>query len=170
MSSSEMSNEEKRKLANERQNAVRKAWKTEQERIKLGKGTREWNTEEQTEILERGSAKGYEGHHMKSVSLYPQYAGDPNNIQFLSEEEHLYGAHGGSYHNLTNGYYDPYEKTMIEFKGDELPQIPEYDLDNSEERLLRDEINNCYHEDDSVSNNNYQENRTALEQSNGYEV
>lgn len=170
MSSSEMSNEEKRKLANERQNAVRKAWKTEQERIKLGKGTREWTTEEQLEIMERGSAKGYEGHHMKSVSLYPQYAGDPNNIQFLSEEEHLYGAHGGSYHNLTNGYYDPYKKTMVEFNGDELPQIPEYHLDNSEERQLRDEVISCYHEDKSVSNSNHYYNGVTMKQTNGYEV
>lgn len=169
MSSSNLSNGEKRKIANERQNAVRKAWKNEGERIKLGKGIRKWNPEEQREILERGSAKGYEGHHMKSVSLFSQYAGEPNNIQFLTEEEHLYGAHNGSYHNLTNGYYDPYEKRMIEFQGDKLSEIPEYDLGIDEASGLKEEILNQYSDDNNTMNN---EDETILtsEESNTYEV
>lgn len=149
MSFSELSNEEKRRIANERQNAVRKAWRCESERIKTGKGTREWTEEEQKQILERGSARGYEGHHMKSVSLYPQYAGEPRNIQFLTDEEHLYGAHNGSYHNTTNGYYDPYEEKMVEFEGDELPQIPEYDLNNTNDFKLKEEIKDSYSEEHS---------------------
>ena len=77
MSSSQQQNEEKRRLANESQNAVRKAWKQERERVQEGKGTRKWTLEQQKEILDRGSVRGYEGHHMKSVSLYPEYAGEP---------------------------------------------------------------------------------------------
>ena len=57
---------------------------------------------------------------MKSVSAYPEYQDDPRNIQFLSHEEHL-AAHGGSWMNQTNGYYDPVLKTMSDF-GDGPPQ------------------------------------------------
>ena len=66
-----LSNEEKKKLAYERQNAVRKAWKQEKERVSKGYGTRRWTIDEQKEILQRGAVSGYQGHHMKSVSLYP---------------------------------------------------------------------------------------------------
>jgi len=127
---STLSNEEKRKLSYERQNAVRLAWNNERNRVLNGQGTRDWSVAEQKELIERGSVSGYEGHHMKSVSLYPEYAGDPRNIQFLTEDEHLNGAHQGKYHNVTNGYYDPYTKTMYEFKGDELIEAPTTKLSN----------------------------------------
>lgn len=126
--SSALSNEEKKELARARQSAVRHAWKEEQARVKEGLGTRDWTTAQQKEILERGSVKGYDGHHMKSVSEYPEYAGDPKNIQFLTETEHFEGAHQGSYHNLTNGYYDPETQTMNEFEGDELRSVPVNEL------------------------------------------
>jgi len=140
------SNEEKKRLSYERQNAVRRAWKEERERVSDGQGTRKWSKEEQQELIERGSVRGYEGHHMKSVSLYPQYAGDSHNIQFLSEEEHLQGAHGGNYHNLTNGYYDPETQSMNEF-GDELGQVPVYDLASYEKIESVDDIRSEYYED-----------------------
>lgn len=137
--STSMANEEKKRLAYERQNAVRQAWKEEQSRVRVGHGTRNWSAEEQEELLERGSVQGYEGHHMKSVSLYPEYAGDSKNIQFLTEDEHLYGAHNGSYHNLTNGYYDPETKEMHEF-GDKLEDLPDHDLtQNDAESYLNSE-------------------------------
>ncbi|MDY4488185.1 MAG: hypothetical protein SPE18_09070 [Candidatus Limivicinus sp.] len=79
-----MSNEDKKRLAYERQNAVRNAWKEEKSRVEAGLGTGNWSQKERAELLERGSVSGYEGHHMKSVGLYPEYAGDSNNIQFLS--------------------------------------------------------------------------------------
>lgn len=169
MSSSELTNDEKRQIANERQNAVRKAWEIEASRVKTGVGTRTWSKEEQEEILKRGSVRGYEGHHMKSVSLFPQYAREPKNIQFLTEEEHLYGAHNGNYHNLTNGYYDPYQEKMIEFQGDELLEIPEVNLEQNEEIQLKNEIVNSYIECDQISeiDNTVVEN---LEASNSYEV
>lgn len=119
-----LSNEEKKEIARARQNAVRQAWKDEQARVREGKGTRDWTVDEQRELLERGSVKGYEGHHMKSVSEYPEYAEDPKNIQFLTEDEHFQGAHQGSYRNPTNGYYDPETNTMTEFEGDSLGEIP----------------------------------------------
>lgn len=123
--------EEKRALTSARQTAVRNAWKNEQELVREGKGTRDWTIEEQKELLESGSVDGYEGHHMKSVSLYPKYAGDADNIQFLSTDEHLNGAHQGSYHNATNGYYDPETKTMNEFHGKELRPVEAKELSKS---------------------------------------
>lgn len=129
--SKELTNEEKKRLSCLRQNAVRKAWKEEQVRISKGYGTRNWTDEEQNQILQKGSVRGYAGHHMKSVCLYPQYAGDPNNIQFLNEDEHINGAHGGNTHNPTNGYYNPETKTMSEF-GEGLGKIPVHKLSNSQ--------------------------------------
>lgn len=62
-----LTNEEKKRLSNERQNAVRNAWKEEKERVKNGQGTRDWTPSQQRELLQRGAVSGYEGHHMKSI-------------------------------------------------------------------------------------------------------
>lgn len=124
MSAATMTKEEKKQLTNARQNAVRSAWKDERTRVEQGQGTRDWSPDEQKELLSTGRVSGYEGHHMKSVSLFPEQAGNPENIQFLSESEHLDGAHQGSYHNATNGYYDPQTGIMHEFAGDELQPAP----------------------------------------------
>ncbi len=142
MSTAAMTAVEKRALISARQAAVRNAWKNEQEFVRKGKGTRDWTPEEQKELLETGSVDGYEGHHMKSVSLYPEHAGNPENIQFLSSDEHLYGAHQGSYHNLTNGYYDPETQTMNEFSGSELEPVEAKDL--SESYVESEETDNDY--------------------------
>lgn len=120
-------NEEKKRLSNERQRAVRNAWKEEKDHVKSGQGTRDWSPSQQKELIQRGAVSGYEGHHMKSVSLYPKYAGDSKNIQFLSEKEHL-DAHQGNYHNATNGYYDPESQKMNEFQSDELEPVVASDL------------------------------------------
>jgi hypothetical protein len=58
---------------------------------------------------------------MKSVSAYPEYAGDSKNIQFLTRQEHIEGAHKGSTRNPTNGYYNPVTKRMSNF-GDNAPR------------------------------------------------
>lgn len=105
--------------------AVRESWENERRRVLEGKGTRDWTEEQQKQIKEKGKAydsegKAFEGQHMKSVSLYPEYQGDARNIQLLSHEEHL-AAHGGNWQNPTNGYYDPVVKTMSDF-GDGPPQ------------------------------------------------
>lgn len=107
--------------------AIRAAWLKEQELIAEGKGTRDWTSEQQKEILELGKAyyhsenpddindgKAFEGHHMKSAEAYPEYQGDPENIQFLSRPEHQ-EAHGGDYRNPTNGYFDPVTKITRDF-------------------------------------------------------
>ena len=114
-----------KKLSAEKQKAVRKAWKQEKELVeKTGQGTREWTIEEKQELLKTGRVKGYEGQHMKSAAAFPEYAGDPNNIQFLKGRnmdinEHL-EAHMGNYSNITNWYYDPKTGVYIDF-GEYMP-------------------------------------------------
>lgn len=51
---------------------------------------------------------------MKSAAEYPEYQGDPENIQFLTRNEHL-AAHKGSWQNPTNWYYNPETKEFIDF-------------------------------------------------------
>ena len=102
--------------------AIRAAWEKEQQLVLNGEGTREWTPEQQQSIIDKGKAydddgKAFEGHHMKSVKAFPEYQGEADNIQFLSRSEHL-DAHGGSYRNETNGYYDPVTGETREF-GDE---------------------------------------------------
>ena len=91
--------------------AIRDAWKNEQNLVREGKCTRDWTPDQQRDILEKGKAydengKAFEGHHMKSAEAYPEYQGDPENIQFLTRDEHK-DAHQGNFQNPTNGYYDP---------------------------------------------------------------
>ena len=119
---------EARQLRADRQLAVRQAWKAEAELVRHGMGTRNWTTEEQNELLTRGSVKGYEGHHMVSVANNRALASDPNNIQFLTRDEHINGAHQGDPHNLTNGYYNPNTKTMEPFPGNEVQPVPAVQL------------------------------------------
>ena len=101
-------------VTNERRKAVAHAWKNERSLVLEGKGTRDWNKKEQRQIIETGRAKGYQGHHMKSVDGHTTKAGDANNIQFLNRKEHL-EAHKGNFRNNTNGYYDPKTKKMNDF-------------------------------------------------------
>ena len=93
--------------ASERAKAVRQAWKNEAKNVAAG-GTgvsRTWSKDEMKQLLKHGKVKGYHGHHMKSVKGYPELAGDPTNIQFLTRTEHL-AAHGGNWRNITHGRYN----------------------------------------------------------------
>ncbi len=104
--------------------AIAVAWEREQKLVSEGKGTRDWTKQEQLDIIEKGKAydsdgKVLEGHHMKNVANFPEHQGNPDNIQFLSRLEH-FEAHGGSYQNPTNGYYNSITKTTSIFVGDEL--------------------------------------------------
>lgn len=95
----------------ERNKAIRKAWEKEQVLVHEGKGSRDWTKDQQADILNPNKGKAYDdqgrafvGQHMKSAAKYPEYQGDPNNIQFLTYDEHL-EAHKGSWQNPTNWYF-----------------------------------------------------------------
>lgn len=99
--------------------AVLAAWNKEQELVQIGKGTREWTPKQQQDILEKGKAYdddgvAFQGQHMKSAEMYPEYQGDPGNIQFLTRAEHL-EAHNGNWRNPTNWYFNPLTKEKIDF-------------------------------------------------------
>lgn len=105
----------------ERNKATRLAWEREQELVSEGKGTRDWSPDQQKDILDPDKGKAYdengrafEGQHMKSAAEYPEYQGDPDNIQFLTRDEHL-EAHKGSWQNPTNWYYNPETKEFVDF-------------------------------------------------------
>ena len=105
----------------ERNKAIRLAWEREQKLVAEGKGTRDWSEDQQKDILDpdKGKAydengRAYEAQHMKSAAEYPEYQGDPDNIQFLTREEHL-EAHKGSWQNPTNWYYNPETKEFVDF-------------------------------------------------------
>lgn len=98
--------------------AILATWNKEQELVQKGKGTREW-TQQQQDILDKEKAyddngKAFEGQHMKSTEMYPEYQGEPGNIQFLTRAEHL-DAHDGNWQNPTNWYYNPVTKEKFNF-------------------------------------------------------
>lgn len=107
-----MTREEKLQLIRDRQKAVRDAWSREKTLVCQGKGTVNWNSEQQRELMEKGRVSGYEGQHMKSVSQYPEYASSADNIQFLTHEDHL-AAHNMGNVNEQNGYHSVTNGTMI---------------------------------------------------------
>lgn len=151
-----MTVEEKRILNAQRRNAVRNAWKNEQMLVEQGKGTRNWTVEEQKELLENGHISGYEGHHMKSVSEYQEFAGNANNIQFLTHDEHINGAHKGNTHSLTNGYYNVETQSMEQFENNELGERPTYDLSNTVSQSSSYEQSESYElQEDYSSDNTY---------------
>lgn len=109
---------------------INAAWAKERELVLQGQGTRDWTMEEQLVLRDLGRIPSYAGHHMKGASAYPEYAADPNNIQFLHYtpdenglSEHIDGAHQGNTHQPTNGYYDYQTGQMIDF-GDNPPTPP----------------------------------------------
>lgn len=133
--------------------AVLEAWERERKLVSEGQGTRNWTPEQQRDILdpERGKAydedgKAFEGQHMKSVEKYPEYQGDPENIQFLTKKEH-FEAHKGNWQNPTNWYYDSVTKQFADFgEGRFLPcKILELDdpiagIENSDKRTMIDMV------------------------------
>lgn len=109
---------------------INAAWERERELIMQGQGTRDWTPEEQLVLRDLGRIPSYAGHHMKCANAYPEYAADPDNIQFLHYtpgkdglSEHIDGAHQGNTHQPTNGCYDYQTGQMIEF-GDNPPAPP----------------------------------------------
>lgn len=99
--------------------AILAAWNKEQELVQEGKGTREWTPKQQQDILEKGKAYdddgvAFQGQHMKSAEMYPEYQGEPGNIQFLTRTEHL-EAHNGNWRNPTNWYFNSVTKEKFDF-------------------------------------------------------
>lgn len=106
--------------------AILAAWNKEQELVQEGKGTREWTSHQQKDILDKGKAYdengvAFQGQHMKSVEKYPEYQGDPRNIQFLTRAEHL-EAHYGDWRNPTNWHFNPVTKEKTNFGDGEFIQ------------------------------------------------
>lgn len=122
-----------RELRNARQRGVDRGWAIEKRAVMEGKGSRDWTPEQQKELIEKNSVSHFEGHHMRSVAYgktreeQMEIAENGNNIQFLEKSEnnneHL-RAHGGDYHNSTNGYYDVEKDEMHSF-GNGQPHLPE---------------------------------------------
>ena len=112
---------------------VSRAWDRERELVKQGRGTREWTTKQQKELLKTGRVKGFQGHHMKSVKKYPEYADNPKNIQFLdtskNNNEHL-KAHKGNYQNESNGRYNVNSGKIREMKDGKPRAMNSYELKN----------------------------------------
>ena len=109
--------------------AVADFWDNEKKLVMEGKGTYNWTPEQQKSILGPkgkayidvdGKSEVFQGHHMKNVADYPEYAADPNNIQPLWGEANVKGtphneAHNGKSTNPTMGYYDDSLKSMTDF-------------------------------------------------------
>lgn len=51
---------------------------------------------------------------MKSAEMYPEYQGDPENIQFLTRAEH-FESHDCNWRNPTNWYFNPTTKEKTDF-------------------------------------------------------
>lgn len=125
--------------------AIRKAWARERELVLAGKGSRNWTSEQREQLITKGKVydadgKAFIGQHMKSVSGFPDNQGDADNIQLLSQEEHL-EAHKGDWHNVTNWYYDPDTKIFYDFDVYDYSKFPPDDYINfhpEEARILID--------------------------------
>ena len=129
--------------------AILAAWNREQELVQEGKGTREWTQKQQQDILEKGKAyddngKAFEGQHMKSAEAYPEFQGEPGNIQFLTRAEHL-EAHDGNWQNPTNWYFNPVTREKYDF-GDgpfilcEIIQLPEPIIYVTEDLTIQEKV------------------------------
>lgn len=108
--------------------------RAERELVLAGKGSRNWTPEQREQLITKGKVydadgKAFIGQHMKSVSGFPDNQGDADNIQLLSQEEHL-EAHKGNWHNVTNWYYDPDTKTFYDFEVYDYSKFPPDDYIN----------------------------------------
>ena len=157
----------------ERNKAVRKAWEREQQLVQVGQATRDWTEEQQKDILNPDKGKAYddqgrafEGQHMKSAAEYPKYQGNPDNIQFLTKEEHL-EAHKGSWQNPTNWYYDPDTKEFTNFGDEELIVCKVIELRSPIVELLKaDSSESGNHEENNIEKTEHEKRAPAKENDN----
>ena len=86
-----------------RNRGVELAWRYEQLEVSMGgSGTREYNQEQINELLQTGRVRGMHGQHINSVASHPELQGNPDNIKFLTPDEHL-AEHGRDWRNQTSG-------------------------------------------------------------------
>ncbi|MBQ8525957.1 MAG: hypothetical protein IJ460_04495 [Clostridia bacterium] len=125
------------KIESLRRKAVKLAKEKERERLKRGYQTYNWTEEEAQLIINGRWPKGYEGHHMLSVNEYPEYAGDPDIIQWIPTPRRENGkkdktlhlqAHGGNFKNPTHGFFDLNTGETIEFEDEEKPTIEKFEV------------------------------------------
>lgn len=67
-----------------------------------GKGTGKYSRRFIKEVLKSNKIRGYQGHHINSVSINKELQADANNIVFLKEKDHL-ATHNGDFKNSTTG-------------------------------------------------------------------
>jgi hypothetical protein len=67
--------------------------------------SRVWTEDQILELKSTGKVKGFNGHHIYSVSGYPTLAGSASNIQFLTRAEH-FKAHSKDWKTVTDKYFD----------------------------------------------------------------
>ncbi|HBC90293.1 MAG TPA: hypothetical protein DCZ00_02475, partial [Lactococcus sp.] len=78
-------------LYNERNKAIKEAWKNEVEAVQNGTSKYNWTENELKQLLDNGKVAGYDGCHIVDVSVNPALAGDANNIIFLKRFESFPG-------------------------------------------------------------------------------
>jgi RHS repeat-associated protein len=90
---------------------VNRAWKLERELVlQTGQGTVDWTPSQMQELLSTGKISGFSGHHINNVAQNPDWAGDPRNIVFLSNQPN-----GGDHMNSPQGHRG--QSTSLPTKG-----------------------------------------------------
>lgn len=97
-----------------RQKGVDKAWENEVKAVQEGKSKYNWTETELDELLTNGKVKGYEGCHIRDVSLNPELADKPENIILLKHEVHFRIVHNGNWNNPSQ--WGEIVKIMPQFK------------------------------------------------------
>ncbi|MDD3417687.1 MAG: hypothetical protein PHY47_27480 [Lachnospiraceae bacterium] len=102
-----------------RGDGVKLAWDYEKADVEMGgKGSADWNTEQQQEIKETVKVRGAEGHHQKNVADHPSDQGNPDNIKFYkSRKEHLEEGHDGNFQNESDADYIDKNKMLKKTNG-----------------------------------------------------
>lgn len=102
-----------------RGDGVKLAWDYEKADVEMaGKGSADWNTDQQQEIKETGKVRGAEGHHQKNVADHPNDQGNPDNIKFYkSRKEHLEEGHDGNFQNKSDADYIDKDKILKKTNG-----------------------------------------------------
>lgn len=95
-----------------RDEGVNLAWAYDRADLRMGgQGSREYTAAQKNELLETGEIKGLEGHHINDVSNHLSEQANPDNIRFLTRDDH-YVAHGNAWQNKTQGDMIDREKML----------------------------------------------------------